>query len=213
LLAELVVAAPQPVALDSLAERLGVAPGTVARDVGTLRRYGVPIRTAPGRRYALGRASTAQPRPFGVADLADLADVVAVGEGGDGGDAADGADGADGADVADLDAADGARVLLFRQRDEVVDREVRRAVERAVRERRVAVLDYVDRDGATSVREVEPAGLLRGLEAWYLVGWCRLRGAGRAFRLDRICSARLTGERVTPHGIRDVVADVPAGFG
>ena len=29
---------------------------------------------------------------------------------------------------------------------------------------------------------------------WYLVGWCRLRGAVRAFRLDRITTVEVTGE-------------------
>jgi proteasome accessory factor B len=190
LVAELVAAAPRPVALGLLAERLGVAPGTVERDVGTLRRSGVPIRTAPGRGYALARGSVAQPGSGIVQPRAEEAESTH-----------------------ELGPSDGAKVLLFRQRDEVVDREVWCTVERAVRERRVAVLHYADREGVTSVREVEPAGLLRGLDAWYLAGFCRLRGAGRAFRLDRIQAARLTGEQVPAHGIRDVVADVPAGFG
>ena len=32
---------------------------------------------------------------------------------------------------------------------------------------------------------------------WYLIGWCRLRGGGRSFRIDRIQRARLT-EEVAP---------------
>lgn len=106
-----------------------------------------------------------------------------------------------------------ARVLLFRRRDEQLSRAVIRAVQEAVARRRLLVIDYADRGGTVTTREVEPAGLLRGADAWYLVGWCRLRGEGRAFRLDRIGAAVIRDEIVPAHAIRDLAPDVPAGFG
>ena len=63
---------------------------------------------------------------------------------------------------------------------------------------RVVVIDYVDAEGNGTRREVEPSGLVRGTDGWYLVGWCRLRGSGRAFRLDRISHAEVTERRRSP---------------
>ena len=104
-----------------------------------------------------------------------------------------------------------APILLFRRRDEQVEPGVQQAVRLAVQDRLVVVIDYVDREGNSSRREVEPSGLLRGTDGWYLVGWCRLRGDGRAFRLDRISFARVTDQPSMPRLIRDLVPDVPPG--
>jgi predicted DNA-binding transcriptional regulator YafY len=109
-------------------------------------------------------------------------------------------------------AALGARLLLFRRRDEAVPGDVLLAAQVAVARRQVVVLDYADRHGATSTRSVEPAGLVRGVDGWYLVGWCRLRGAGRSFRLDRVRSAWVTAELVPRHEVRGLRPDVPAGW-
>jgi predicted DNA-binding transcriptional regulator YafY len=104
-----------------------------------------------------------------------------------------------------------APVLLFRRRDELVEPAVQQAVRRAVHERLVVLIDYVDREDNGSRREVEPSGLVRGTDGWYLVGWCRLRGDGRAFRLDRISFAQVTDQPAIPRAIRDLVPDVPPG--
>jgi predicted DNA-binding transcriptional regulator YafY len=104
-----------------------------------------------------------------------------------------------------------ATVLLFRRRDEHVDLRVERAVRRAVNDRLVVAIDYVDSEGNGTRREVEPSGLVRGTDGWYLVGWCRLRGDGRAFRLDRISHAEVTVRPAMPRVIRDLVPDVPPG--
>ena len=63
-------------------------------------------------------------------------------------------------------------------------------------------LAYADRGGSSTERDVEPLGLLWGSPGWYLLAWCRLRGAVRGFRLDRIRSARLTDERAPDRGDR-----------
>jgi predicted DNA-binding transcriptional regulator YafY len=104
-----------------------------------------------------------------------------------------------------------APVLLFRQRDEQVDPRVQRVVQQALHERWVVEIDYVDSEGVGTRREVEPSGLIRGEDGWYLVGWCRLRGDGRAFRLDRVSHAVLTDQVAIVRSIRDLVPDVPPG--
>ncbi len=44
---------------------------------------------------------------------------------------------------------------------------------------------------------------------WYLAAWCRLREAPRAFRLDRITQARLTGEAVSARPLDEMLPDLP----
>ena len=72
---------------------------------------------------------------------------------------------------------------------------VQRSVEAAVRDRLVVRIRYVDADEVKTNRAVEAHGFYGAVDGWYLVGWCRLRDAGRIFRLDRITRA------TTTHGI------------
>ena len=52
--------------------------------------------------------------------------------------------------------------------------------------------------GRTTVREIEPWVVFAALGNWYVSGHCRLAGAERVFRVDRIRSATLTGEHFDP---------------
>lgn len=58
--------------------------------------------------------------------------------------------------------------------------------EAAVRRRVVKVTYRARTLKDTTVREVEPLGVVFYAAGWYLVAWCRLRGDLRHFRLDRI---------------------------
>ena len=53
---------------------------------------------------------------------------------------------------------------------------------------RCVIIEYVDRNGAITSREIEPHFLYLSLPVWYLLAWDRLRGAIRHFRADRIRS-------------------------
>ena len=56
----------------------------------------------------------------------------------------------------------------------------------AIRDRRYADLDYVDRTGATTQRRVRPLGMAFFGVNWLLMAWCELREDFRAFRPDRM---------------------------
>ena len=75
---------------------------------------------------------------------------------------------------------------------------------------RVLLVDYADRRGGTTTRAVEPMGYLGGADYWYLLAWCRLRDAMRAFRLDRIASATMTDEPMAPRRINPSDVDIIA---
>jgi predicted DNA-binding transcriptional regulator YafY len=102
-----------------------------------------------------------------------------------------------------------ARIHLLQQRGHLEVTPVMRAVETAVAERRVLELDYVDRSGQqTERRQVEPYGLAGGQDHWYLMAWCRLRGGGRTFRLDRMQAARVTDEPAPERELHEVAGDI-----
>lgn len=68
-----------------------------------------------------------------------------------------------------------------------------------VAHREVLEIEHVSEGhGESRCREVEPSALFAERGAWYLSGWCRAAGAWRTFKLERVRSARGTGERFDP---------------
>lgn len=51
---------------------------------------------------------------------------------------------------------------------------------------RCVTIEYVDRNGVITSRQVEPHYLYLSLPVWYLLAWDRSRSAIRHFRVDRI---------------------------
>ncbi len=63
----------------------------------------------------------------------------------------------------------------------------------------VVHIDYVGiGSGAATERSIEPWGVFAALGNWYVTGHCRLAEGERVFRVDRIRTASLTGERFSP---------------
>jgi predicted DNA-binding transcriptional regulator YafY len=171
----------------------------VERDLEALRQSGVPIWSSPGRSggYGLDRERTLPPLALTPAEA--LAVTVALRAA---------------ADSPFTGAARSASLKILaalpadvRRREEALAGTVHRVGDEpakadggeliavALEQRRVLHLAYADRGGNSSERDVEPLGLLWGAGSWYLLAWCRLRGAVRGFRLDRVRSATLTEER------------------
>jgi predicted DNA-binding transcriptional regulator YafY len=74
---------------------------------------------------------------------------------------------------------------------------------------KVLLIEYEDKRGVATTRPVEPMGYVGGVNFWYLLAWCRLRDALRAFRLDRIVGATATDEVVTPRPVNPSDIDIP----
>ena len=76
------------------------------------------------------------------------------------------------------------------------DAQTYEALARAVQEHGVLHLEYAALGTEeVTARDVEPMSLFAERGAWYLTAWCRRAGDWRTFRVDRIRSAGLTGER------------------
>lgn len=86
----------------------------------------------------------------------------------------------------------------------VVDPELLTTLAQACRDDEPLQLSYVARDGAETERRVEPHRLVSLGRRWYLVAYDRDRTDWRSFRVDRVATARTTGQRFRPR-------DLPGG--
>lgn len=206
--------APRPLSARRLAERFEVSVRTVERDLSALQQSGVPIWAEPGRTggYCLDREHTLAPLGLTV----DEALAVTVGLGalttGPFRAAAASALGKVHAATRDERLAESlavARRIAFLEPDD--DTPVGDVVTAALRDGAVLRLRYRDRDGEPSDREVEPLGYVVRDGVWYLVAWCRLRRAVRAFRAGRIESLEPTGEHAPLRPFRADELDIPHG--
>jgi predicted DNA-binding transcriptional regulator YafY len=72
-------------------------------------------------------------------------------------------------------------------------------LQQALANRRVLQFRYQAAGKAeTTLRTVEPLGLIRYLERWHLIGWCRACRDFRDFRTDRMHEVKLVRETFTP---------------
>jgi len=198
LVEELRVVAPRPRSARWLAQRFEVSGRTIERDLSALQQAGVPIWAEPGRTggYCLDPAHTLPPlgfttdealaitislgmlasSPFRTAAESALRKVSAVMDENRLGETA----------------ALASRVFLLRDEAPATMPD---GLAEAFLSGNVVRLEYEDRHGSGTTRDVEPIGYVGRAASWYLIAWCRLRDGLRAFRVDRITSARATGER------------------
>lgn len=215
LVEELRARAPRTMSARELAERFEVSVRTIERDILALMSSGVPIWSETGRRggYGLDPRRTLPPLNLTPEEATVLAIALAAAREGPFGEAARTA-GQKLAAVLSAEGAQGAeslaaRVRVTSERQGRIPRALLRTIEQGVVDRAVLTLDYTDRHGDRTTRQVEAHGLLGGDHGWYLIGWCRMRTDGRVFRLDRIRSATPTGERAPERDVDEVLGYVP----
>ena len=96
------------------------------------------------------------------------------------------------------------------ERPEDEPRSVPVVIQDAIVGRQVLRLSYVDRGGVRTERDVEPVLFMTAAgRQWYLIAWCRLRQAARAFRVDRVMHAEATGEPAPEHSYEDFAPCIP----
>ncbi|MBU4214155.1 MAG: HTH domain-containing protein, partial [Actinobacteria bacterium] len=170
---ELRAVAPRPRSATWLAGRFEVSRRTIERDLSALQQAGVPIWAEPGRTggYCLDRARTLPPVNFSP----DEAVAVAVALHGTAGTPFHSAGGTalrkllaamqgdDLTQAQDLVS----RVHLLGHGGDVPP--VPAVLTDAVSARRVLRLRYTDREGRSTVRDVEPLGYVGSTTAWYLL--------------------------------------------
>ena len=205
LVEELRAVAPRPRSARWLAGKFEVSSRTIERDLSALQLSGVPIWAEPGRTggYCLDPAHTLAPLNFTVDEA--LAVMIALGTLGTSpfNDAATSAlrkvvavtDDRSLRETADL----AARIHLL---GEHRPNEAPPELAGALRTGHVLQIAYIDRNGTATLRDVEPMGFVGKGSDWYLIAWCRLRDALRAFRGDRITEANPLSERPARRPLR-----------
>jgi predicted DNA-binding transcriptional regulator YafY len=207
LVEELRARAPRLVSRQELAERLEVSARTVERDILTLQQAGVPIWTQRGRfgGYAIEHRTTLPPLNLEATEALAVMAALSVVPNQPFASAGRRAQQKLLAAMRDADVAKthelATRIRTVGPDEPGPDNEVVRNIERAVVGRRVVDLVYGDRKGTSTTRTVEAHGLHLTSRAGYLIGWCRLRDAGRAFRLDRIEKAVVSDEVAPPRDL------------
>lgn len=205
LVEELRAVAPGARTARQLAQRFEVSVRTVERDLSALQQAGQPIfaTPGPGGGYAIDKSHTLPPVNFTSEEAAAVAIALARPGASPFADALRSAMlkvvAAMPTDQAEAAHRLAGRVHLFSHPS---DRQpsAARTIEEAMRDSAVVEMTYQDRHGKPSSRVVEPIAMVGSGEAWYLVAYCRLRADHRSFRLDRIASARLTGEAAPVRG-------------
>nr|WP_246405706.1 WYL domain-containing protein [Modestobacter versicolor] len=210
-----------------LAERLGVTPRTVRRDVDRLRELGYPVQAVKGPDGGYRLAAGAELPPLLFDDEQAVALAVAL--------QAAAAGGAGIGEAAARALVTVRQVLPARLRHRVdavqvtplptrpggedVDPAVLVAITAAVRAREVLRFDHATGAGAVPgelppPRRVEPHATVTRGGRWYLVAWDLDRADWRTFRADRITPRTPTGPRFTPRELPggDLAAFVSARF-
>ncbi len=190
-----------------LAERLGVSPRTLRRDVDRLRELGYPVEAQRGVDGGYQLAAGAALPPLVVDDDEAVALVVGLQT------AAQGpVDGIAESSVRVL--AKVVQVLPRRLRHRVdalramtvpaswrgggVDPGVLTTVALACRDAERVRFTYTAANGTRTDRHAEPHRLVSLGNRWYLVAYDLVRHDWRSFRVDRLTSPAATGERFSP---------------
>lgn len=194
-----------------LADRLGISPRTLRRDVDRLRDLGYPVDAARGVAGGYQLAAGASLPPLVVDDEEAVALAVGLRTA-----AQSGIAGVEEASVRALakvvqvmpprlrhrvDALRVATLASALRPGPVVDAGTLTTVAQACRDEERLAFDYVARDGVASQRTVEPHRLVSVGRRWYLVAYDLTRFDWRSFRLDRIAEPRATGARFRPRAL------------
>jgi predicted DNA-binding transcriptional regulator YafY len=192
---------------DELAQRLGVSPRTVRRDVERLRELGYPVEGTTGAAGGYRLAAGASLPPL----LLDDEEAVAVAVGLTTA-AASGVAGIEDDSMRaltkleqvlparlrpQLAAFAGATAALARPETPGVDPSTLAVLASCCRHQEIVTFDYEARDGKRRARRVEPHNLVSFRGFWYLVAHDPQRADWRTFRVDRMDSPTSTRHRFT----------------
>ncbi|MFE4993554.1 helix-turn-helix transcriptional regulator [Streptomyces mirabilis] len=192
-----------------LADRLGVTPRTIRRDVDRLRELGYPVNASPGTGGGYQLGAGAELPPLLLDD--DEAVAVAVGLRTAAGQGIEGIGETSVRALAKLEQVLPRRLrrrvsalnaftvpMLRGPQPSAVDPGVLSELAHACRDGERLRFEYRDHVGSPTRRTVEPHRLVCTERRWYLVAWDVDRDDWRTFRADRITPRPPHGPRFTP---------------
>lgn len=196
-----------------IAATLGVSLRTVYRDVADLQRSGIPIEGEAGVGYVLRQGAEIPPLMFDADEIEAVVVGLRFARAFAGNRLGEGAVRA----MLKIDAAIPDRIRECAERAAIMAPQWRGESTRefgalldtlneAIGMRRVLRIGYRDAGDACSTREIEPLCIVFWGGSWTLGAWCRLRGAFRQFRLNRIDALHPTGETAEARAERSLQA-------
>ncbi|MBB4660781.1 helix-turn-helix transcriptional regulator [Conexibacter arvalis] len=202
-----------------LADRLGVTPRTIRRDVDKLRELGYPVDATRGVAggYRLGAGAELPPLLLDDEEAVAVAIALRTATGG-------AVEGIGESSVRALAKLEQVLPRHLRRRvgalqtftaalpiatDAAVDHELLSLIASAARDRERLRFSYRRHDGASGRRLVEPVRLVHAERRWYLVAWDVDRDDWRLFRVDRIDGRPMVDRRFEP---RDPPAEDVAAY-
>ncbi|WP_165491917.1 helix-turn-helix transcriptional regulator [Egibacter rhizosphaerae] len=204
---------------EQLAERLGVTPRTLRRDISRLRDLGYAIDSAAGTEggYRLARGQALPPLVLNEEEAVAVAVGLRTAT-------TSGVTGVDESAVSALAKLETSLPAHLRGRvvalgaDTVqlgaagpyrgVDPDTLAVIAQASRQGEQVRIAYRDRTGTTSRRDIDPYRLVRTERRWYLVARDVRKDAWRTLRVDRITEVAPLGTRVASPGPPDPAAMV-----
>ena len=182
---------PSPVKALSLSQELGVSLRTIYRDIESLRRSGALIDGEAGYGYTLQEDPALPPMMFsrdemealvlGLREVVQVADPVLA-------KAAENALSKVKASLPERMRSEFEHAVLYAKRF-YTRAEIRidiQALREATRNEYVIEIDYVDVDGQSTHRCVQPLAIVFFERSLVVLTWCELRRDYRSFRIDRI---------------------------
>ena len=187
-----------------MASRYGISLRTVYRDIKALCEQGIPISFEPGKGYFVVQGYFVPPVSFTSEEANALLLMESVVQG-----------------FADksirkhyASALQKVKAVLrttHKENIEALDPKIRIQVpsclkhdyeylsmlQQAIASKNLVTLFYLDSRQQSSMRKVEPIGLIFYAFSWHLIGWCHLRENYRDFKVERILKACNTGEPFT----------------
>ncbi|HET7015085.1 MAG TPA: YafY family protein [Streptosporangiaceae bacterium] len=199
-----------------LAARLEVTPRTLRRDIQRLRDLDYPVHSLPGVAGGYQLGSGAALPPLQLDDDEAVAVVLSLRSS-----ASHMLTGLAEASLSALTKLDQVLPARLNQRlsalrhatvaldgpEPVIDPALLTLLAAACRAHQRVRLNYTDRGGAATQRQIEPYRLVSGGYRWYLMAFDTDRADWRTFRVDRISEPELAGGRFVPREAPD-----PASF-
>jgi predicted DNA-binding transcriptional regulator YafY len=177
---------------EALARRFEVTPRTIYRDLDAINAAGIPIVAypGPGGGYRIDPSYTIDRRLLGFDDLRAIVSALkgintALGDRAIGS-ALEKIESLAPRDRAPEFLEDRIAIDLFPWGRREEEKRLVKALEPAIAERRLVSFSYSSYGRPAEERSVEPMTLVFKAYAWYLWGYCRLRGDYRIFKLSRI---------------------------
>lgn len=88
-------------------------------------------------------------------------------------------------------------------------------LQESISKKHILEIDYANKAGEGSKREIEPIGLVFYAFSWHLIAWCHLRNEYRDFRVSRIVNLRKTNlefRKKDHSALKDHMPQIPVDY-